>query len=122
MTLLSRSRLLVGTGALALSIAFAGAVEDAQKLVKAGKFDEAITLLEKGDAKQPAVTKALVDAHMGKADFFMNDPNSPPRVKYTTALKEYRKVLTYEKSNQKAATNIKTIEDIYKSMGRPVPQ
>ena len=103
-------------------MAFAGAVEDAQKLVKAGKYDEAIALLEKGDTKQPAVTKALVDAHMQKADFFMNDPNSPPRVKYTTALKEYRKVLTYEKSNKKAAESIKTIEDIYKSMGRPVPQ
>lgn len=122
MTLLSRSRLLIGTAALGLTLAFGGAVEDAQKLTKAGKFDDAIALLEKGDAKQPAMTKALVDAHMGKADFFMNDPNSPPRVKYTTALKEYRKVLTYDKNNQKAATNIKTIEDIYKSMGRPVPQ
>lgn len=114
--------MLVGTGALALSLAFAGAVDDAQKLTKAGKFDDAIALLEKGDSKQPAVSKALVDAHMGKADFFMNDPNSLPRVKYTTALREYRKVLTYDKSNQKASANIKTIEDIYKSMGRPVPQ
>lgn len=122
MTFFSRSRLLVGTAALGLTMAFGGAVEDAQKLVKDGKFDEAIALLEKGDAKQPAVSKALVDAHMAKADKFMYDDKQPPRVRYTTALREYRKVLAYDKSNKKAAENIKTIEDIYKSMGREVPQ
>lgn len=118
----SRFRLMVGAGALAISIAFAGAVEDAQKLVKAGKFDDAIALLEKSDAKQPAVSKTLVEAHMGKADSFMSNPQVPPREKYTTALREYRKVLVYDKTNKKATDNIKTIEDIYKSMGRPIPQ
>ena len=103
-------------------MAFAGAVEDAQKLLKDGKFDDAIALLEKGDTKQPATTKALVQAHMAKADWFMNNDQVPPRVKYTTALREYRKVLVYDKTNKKAQDNIKTIEDIYKSMGREVPQ
>ena len=122
MTLLTRSRLLLCAGALALSLAFAGAVEDAQKLIKDGKFDEAIALLDKNDAKQPAVAKALVTAHMGKADFYMNNAQVPPREKYTTALHEYRKVLIYDKANKKAADNIKVIEDIYKSMGREVPK
>ena len=122
MTLFSRSRLLFGAGFLALSIAFGCAVEDAQKLVKDGKYDEAIALLEKGDAKQPAVAKALIGAHMAKADFFMTNDSVAPRLKYTTALREYRKVLTYDKANKKATDNIKVIEDIYKSMGRPVPQ
>lgn len=122
MTLFSRSRFLIGTGALALTVAFGGAVEDAQKLIKDGKYDDAIVLLDKGDAKQPAVAKALVAAHMGKADFFMSNDQVPPREKYTTALREYRKVLVYDKTNKKALDNIKVIEDIYKSMGRPVPQ
>ena len=122
MTFFSRSRLLIGSGALALSMAFADAVVDAQKLVKDGKFDDAIAMLEKGHAKTPAVSKALVDAHMAKGDSFMTNDKVPPRVKYTTALQEYRKVVAIDKTNKKAADNIKMIEDIYKSMGRPVPQ
>jgi hypothetical protein len=31
-------------------------------------------------------------------------------------------VLEFEKTNKKAQENIATIENIYKSMGRPVPQ
>ncbi len=122
MTLFSRSRFVFGAATLAVTIAFGGAVEDAQKLIKDGKYDAAIVLLDKGDAKQPAVAKALVAAHMGKADFFMSNDQVPPREKYTTALREYRKVLVYEKTNKKALDNVKVIEDIYKSMGRPVPQ
>ena len=114
--------MLIGAGALALSLAFAGAVEDAQKLVKDGKFDDAIALLEKGDVKQPAIAKALVAANMAKGDFYMATDQLPPRAKYTNALQAYRKVLVHDKTNKKAADNIKTIEDIYKSMGRPVPQ
>ena len=55
-------------------------------------------------------------------DFNMFNEQMPPFRKYPAALRAYRQVLTYDKTNKKAATNIKTIEDIYKSMGRPVPQ
>ena len=101
---------------------FAGVVEDAQKLTKNGKYDDAIALLEKAyNANQPPIMKALAETHMAKADFFMNDPATPPRMKYPTALREYRKTLEYDKTNKKAQESIKTIEDIYKQMGRPVP-
>ena len=50
------------------------------------------------------------------------DQNAPPRVKYPGALKAYREVLKYDKTNAKAKQNIATIEGIYKSMGRPIPQ
>ena len=122
MTFFSRSRLIAASLALTMSFAFAGAVEDAQKLLKDGKYDEAIALLEKADQKQPATTKGLVQAHMAKADFFMTNDQVAPRIKYTTALHEYRKVLVYDKANKKALDNVKLIEDIYKQMGRPVPQ
>ena len=108
----TRSRVLLGAASLVLTLAFAGPADDAQKLIKDGKYDEAIALLEKG----------VADAHMAKADFFLNNPQMPPMRKYPTALREYRKVLELEKSNKKAQDNIKMIEDIYKQMGREVPK
>ena len=109
--------------AFALSaLTFAGVVEDAQKLSKDGKYDEAIAILEKANVKQAPIAKALADTHLAKADFFMTNSQVPPRVKYTTALHEYRKTLEYDKTNKKAQDNIKTIEDIYKQMGREVPK
>jgi tetratricopeptide (TPR) repeat protein len=121
-TSLFKSRLVLGTVVLAASLSFAGAIEDSQKLVKDGKFDDAIALLEKGNTKQPAVAKALAAAHLAKADYFMFNSQDPPMRKYPTALREYRKVLEYDKTNKKAQENAKTIEDIYKGMGREVPK
>jgi tetratricopeptide (TPR) repeat protein len=105
----------------AATLTFGGVVEDSQKLVKSGKYDEAIAMLEKADTKQPTVQKALAESHLAKADFFLNG-SEPPRSKYPTALREYRKTLEYDKANKKAQDNIKTIEDIYKQMGREVPK
>jgi tetratricopeptide (TPR) repeat protein len=117
------TRFLFGVaGALTLSLALAGPVEDAQKLIKDGKYDEAIALLEKANTKQPATVQALAQAHMAKADYFMNNDQLPPARRYTTALREYRKVLEYDKTNKKAQDNVKMIEDIYKSMGREIPK
>ena len=99
-------------------------VEQARKKIGEKKYDEAIAQLETANKAKPTpeLKKALVDANMTKADAFMNDASAPPRVKYTTALKAYREVLKYDKTNKKAQENISTIEGIYKSMGRPVPQ
>ncbi|MDZ4800588.1 MAG: hypothetical protein SGI92_20720 [Bryobacteraceae bacterium] len=98
------------------------ALVTAKKMIAEKKYDDAITALAKSDAKSPEVKKALVDAYLGKGDTLMNDPALPPRTKYPGALKAYRTVLTYDAANAKAKTSIKTIEDIYKSMGRPIPQ
>jgi hypothetical protein len=98
--------------------------EEARKMIADKKWDEGIAQLDKAYKSTPSaeVKKALADAHLAKADFFMNDQATPPRVKYPTALREYRNVLKYDKENAKAKQNIATIEGIYKSMGRPVPQ
>jgi tetratricopeptide (TPR) repeat protein len=101
------------------------AVEKARKEIAAKKYDEAITALEAAHKKNPKsaeVTKALADAYLAKGDSFMYNDQLPPRMKYPTALKAYRQVLVYDKTNKKAQTQIATIEGIYKSMGRPVPQ
>ena len=101
------------------------AVDQARKHVAAKKYDEAIAVLEPAQKKNPKsaeVTKALVDTYLAKGDSLMYNDELPPRMKYPPALKAYRQVLVYDKANKKALSNIATIEGIYKSMGRPVPQ
>jgi tetratricopeptide (TPR) repeat protein len=107
---------------VALALGAASAAEEARALLKAGKFEEAITLLEKAPAKDPAVAKARVEAHLAYGDHFMFHKEMRPMQKYPAALREYRKVLALDKDNVKARESIATIEGIYKSMGRPVPQ
>lgn len=101
-------------------------VTEARAMTKAGKHPEAVAALEGALKTSPkdavAIKTALADANMALGDFNMFNEQMPPFRKYPAALRAYRQVLTYDKANKKAATNIKTIEDIYKSMGRPVPQ
>ena len=101
-------------------------VTEAKAMTKAGQHPEAVAALEGALKTSPkdavAIKTALVEANMALADFNMFNEQLPPFRKYPAALRAYRQVLTYDKANKKAATNIKTIEDIYKSMGRPVPQ
>jgi len=101
------------------------AVVQSQKLIKDQKFAEAIAVLDKAHAANPKsaeVVKALASAHFAAGDFNMYNNELPPFKKYPTALREYRKVLEYDPENQKAKGNIALIENIYKQMGRPIPQ
>ncbi|HYO83029.1 MAG TPA: tetratricopeptide repeat protein [Bryobacteraceae bacterium] len=100
-------------------------VAQARKDLAAKKYDEAITALEAAHKKNPKaadVQKTLVEALVAKGDSFMYSQELPPRMKYPGALKAYRQALSIDKSNKKAQENIAAIENIYKSMGRPVPQ
>jgi hypothetical protein len=116
------------TGVLVMAMALMAAdpiVEKAKKEVAAKNYDAAVTALEGAYKKNPKsveVKTALVDALIAKGDSFMYNDAVPPRVKYPTALRAYREVLKYDKANKKATQNIATIEGIYKSMGRPVPE
>ncbi len=109
---------------LATSLFAQDAVTKSKELVKEKKYDEAIKLLEESyaKAKTPAVKQALAEAHLANGNFFMYNDSLPPFQKYPNALRQFRKTLEYDKENKKAQTNIATIEGIYKSMGRPVPQ
>ena len=100
-------------------------VTQAQTLLKAHKYTEAIALLDKAHAAKPKsveVTKALTGANLEAADSYMADASMPPMRKYPAALRAYRKVLELDKTNKKAKDNVTQIEDIYKQMGRPIPQ
>jgi hypothetical protein len=116
-------RLLAGF-VLAGALMAADAVAEAKKKVAEKKYDEAIAQLEAENKTKPsaALKKALAETHLAKADSFMYNDALPPRAKYPTALRSYREVLKYDKENKKAQQGIATIEGIYKSMGRPVPQ
>lgn len=115
---------------LALAVAGLLAAADpqatkARDLAKAGKYDEAISTLEtayKAKPKSAELKTALAETHLAHADYYMYNEQMPPMRKYPTALRQYRAVLQYDKTNKKALDSVKTIEDIYKSMGRPVPQ
>lgn len=99
-------------------------IQQARKNVADKKYDEAITQLEAANKGKPnpETKKALAETYLAKGDAFMTDDSAPPRVKYPTALRAYRDVLRYDKENKKAQQGIATIEGIYKSMGRPIPQ
>jgi tetratricopeptide (TPR) repeat protein len=100
-------------------------VTQAKKQIAEKKYDEAITALQaanKANPKSVEVKNILVEALLAKADSVMYDESAPPRTKYPTALRTYRQVLTVDKDNKKAQDNVNTIENIYKSMGRPIPQ
>jgi hypothetical protein len=65
--------------------------------------------------------KALAAALAERGTFRMNDDNAGAKVKYRAALDDYRKALEADPKNEDAAKNKKMIEDIYTSMGRPIP-
>ena len=100
-------------------------LEDAKAKLKAGKYDEAITALDaqyKAQPKNNDVRLVLADAHLQYGNMMMNNEQMPPFRKYPGALREFRKVLEFDKDNKKAKDNIALIEGIYRSMGREVPK
>jgi tetratricopeptide (TPR) repeat protein len=93
-------------------------------LVKEKKFDEAAKLLESEGAKvKPGKpSPQLADAHVVLGNGYMYEESLPPFQKYPAALRQFRAALKFDPENKKAKQNIATIEGIYKSMGRPIPQ
>lgn len=100
-------------------------VTDAQAKAKAGKFEEAIAVLEpavKANPKDAESKAALAGIHLKYGDSFFYNESLPPRQKYRPALKQYRQTLVYDPQNKDAKSKVQVIETIYKQMGMPVPQ
>jgi tetratricopeptide (TPR) repeat protein len=93
-------------------------------LVSAGKFDEGIAVLDelgKQNADDPALKQARIAAHLKFANYYMTDESVDRKIKYRSALKHYRIVLSLDASNAEAKSSADLIIGIYNQMGRPVP-
>ncbi len=65
---------------------------------------------------------AVIEAYMAFADYMTYESTVSPREgKYHRALIEYRHALELDPDNEKAKIEVAQIEDIYRSMNRPVP-
>jgi tetratricopeptide (TPR) repeat protein len=64
----------------------------------------------------------LIKAYMEFANYMTFSAPLPPAIKYRPALKAYRRVLELEPMHAEAQKNKAQIEEIYKAMGRPIPQ
>lgn len=125
-----RVSVLVMAAGLCLAAPLAGFAAKEKPATKpaaaAAKYDEAkLKALEAKLAKSPKDAK--LKAEVAEANFQVGytmeyDDNLPPRVKYPGALKKFNRALELNPKHAKAAAEKAQIENIYKSMGRPVPQ
>jgi len=108
--------------AIVALISFAFAQDTADKQL--AKFRAAYTASKKTLASKPKDKKAratFVVAADRYATAMMVESTLAPRVRYPGALRIYREVLKVDPKNPEALNNSKMIVDVYKSMGRPVP-
>jgi hypothetical protein len=73
------------------------------------------------DAEAKKDKKAVAAAYANRGYARMTDDAAGQRIKYRKALEDFRTALQNDPTNAKATSSKKMIEDIYKSMGRPVP-
>jgi tetratricopeptide (TPR) repeat protein len=76
----------------------------------------------KAKPKDAKIKSSLADAYYKAGNVCTTSPSLPPRLKYRTALGYYRQCLKLNPKHAKALAEKKTIEDIYKQMGRPIPE
>ena len=81
-------------------------------------LDAEIARLEKTGGDK----KALAAAYVKRGAARLQDDRAATRAKYPAALKDFRRALAIDPSNGEAKKNAQTFEDIYKSLGRPVPE
>lgn len=114
MTIRQRTLLVATAAALALTGCSTAPTEGTNggEAASAGSSATAVPEANKKQAQQLAED----------AEKVMLDPALPPREKYPKALGMFRNALTIDPGNALAKDSIKLIEDIYKGMGRPVPE
>ena len=95
--------------------------DDAQD-PKADELSKGAYDFENNFKKDNNLKKDLITKHMTAGNYLMFEANLSPKKKYKPALKHYRRVLELDPSNAEAQRNKAQIEEIYTSMGRPIPQ
>ena len=127
----SRVRLLLAGACVALTAAGCSATATDEKRAEG----PAATVASMTAAPDPGAKAADADAPAvpeeqqqqaqqlaEEAEKIMLDPALAPKDKYPKALGMFRDALEIDPNNALASKSITLIEDIYKSMGRPVPQ
>ncbi len=71
--------------------------------------------------KSDSDKKTAAMKQLAAANYLMFEANLAPKKKYRPALKRYKRVLELDPGNSEAMENKKQIEDIYQSMGMPIP-
>jgi hypothetical protein len=89
----------------------------AEEMMKTADDSEAAFLKSKSDADK----KAYIQKQLSAANYLMFEANLSPKKKYKPALQRYNKILEIDPQNAEAMENKKQIEDIYESMGMPIP-
>jgi hypothetical protein len=91
-------------------------------LLKTTELDQRIKETA-GKAKAPnasaADKRAAAEAYLARGNAYFNA--GQPRL-YKYALADLKQVIRYDPGNAEAQEKIRTIEDIYRSLGRPVPE
>lgn len=72
-------------------------------------------------SKSEADKNFCIEKQLAAANYLMFEADMNPKDKYKPALIRYRRVLELDPNNQEAMVNKSQIEDIYKSMGKPIP-
>jgi Tfp pilus assembly protein PilF len=97
----------------------------AADFLKQGRFNEAIVNLELALKEKPTDTGIKLDlakAHRAYGDKFFGDNALAPMQKYPNALRQYRKAVSYNAADSEAKQRIAMIEQIYRSLNRPIPE
>jgi tetratricopeptide (TPR) repeat protein len=92
---------------------------------KLDKLEKHYLAAKASGAKAKAGTpkfKAYVEATVAYGNLVMTSPALTPKEKYPKALALFREALKVDPKNKVALENKNMIEQIYKSMGRPIPK
>lgn len=96
----------------------------ASALVNEGNYEEGLSALDalaKTSPSDVALKQSRIQGHLKYAAYFMFNDTLSERVKYRSALKEFRKVLKLDPENKDAKEQADLIIGIYKQLGREIP-
>lgn len=98
-------------------------IAEANSLLQSEKYDKAISILKElnEESSDKQTVSALANAHLQYGNFLMYNEELDRKVRYVSALKEYRAALALDNNLAEARSNAELIESIYKSMGREIP-
>lgn len=100
---------------ICLSCSFLDPVSKAQSLLRQGKFNEAITILEAEQKKKPKsvpLKSILAKAYSDHGLALCQDPDKPPKVKYNLAKEQFQKALALNPYLTDAKDMLEMIEKI----------